>query len=122
MVRNTGCVIDPYRRYPTLLSSLLSTLRFEVDPSVRLEVETLLGTMGAINPEDFSSTAIPSLVGFAEISTSDAGGSVKFIGNRGSLRGLFAGTPRSQYNAAAVQLSKSSQDKNMQSMLRSGIG
>ncbi|KAJ8906325.1 hypothetical protein NDN08_002818 [Rhodosorus marinus] len=118
MVRNTGCVIDPYRRYPTLLSSLLSTLRFEVDPAVRLEVETLLGTMGAINPEDFSSTAIPSLVGFAEISTSDAGGSVKFIGNRGSLRGLFAGTPRSQYNVAAVQLSQGLAEKRVEARTR----
>lgn len=93
LVQNTGCVVDPYRRYPTLLSSLLSSLRFEVDVSVRLEVEALLGTVGAINPGDFKNAALPSLVGFSEISATESGGSVKYIGIKENERGVWENTP-----------------------------
>eukprot|EP00170_Pyropia_yezoensis_P001864 contig_7966_g1868 len=65
LVQNTGCVVEPYRRFRALLPSLLRTLRFESDASVRLDIEVLLGTLGAVDPDEFKYAALPSLAGTA---------------------------------------------------------
>lgn len=65
LVQNTGCVVEPYRRFRALLPSLLRTLRFESDASVRLDIEILLGTLGAVDPDEFKYAALPSLAGTA---------------------------------------------------------
>lgn len=65
LVQNTGFVVEPYRRFRALLPSLLRTLRFESDASVRLDIEVLLGTLGAVDPDEFKYAALPSLAGTA---------------------------------------------------------
>eukprot|EP00168_Porphyra_purpurea_P002178 TRINITY_DN1254_c0_g1_i5.p1 TRINITY_DN1254_c0_g1~~TRINITY_DN1254_c0_g1_i5.p1 ORF type:complete len:2806 (-),score=579.71 TRINITY_DN1254_c0_g1_i5:1523-9940(-) len=65
LVQNTGCVVEPYRLFRALLPSLLRTLRFESDSSVRLDIEILLGTLGAVDPDEFKYAALPSLAGTA---------------------------------------------------------
>lgn len=65
LVQNTGYVVEPYRRFRALLPSLLRTLRFESDASVRLDIEILLGTLGAVDPDEFKYAALPSLAGTA---------------------------------------------------------
>ena len=50
MVQRTGTVIEPYKRYPDLLGVLLKGLQVEQVPVIRLELLTVLGVLGAIDP------------------------------------------------------------------------
>lgn len=61
LVQNTGFVIKPYVEHPTLLPRLLELLRSETDAGVRLEVEALLGSLGAVDPNDHKYAALPIL-------------------------------------------------------------
>lgn len=45
--------VEPYRQYPALLPIVLNALRGEQKWGVRREVYRVLGTVGALNPEEF---------------------------------------------------------------------
>lgn len=61
LVQNTGFVIWPYVEHPTLLPRLLELLRSETDAGVRLEVEKLLGSLGAVDPDEHKYASLPLL-------------------------------------------------------------
>ena len=44
-------MIEPYKRYPDLLGVLLKGLQVEQVPDIRLELLTVLGVLGAIDPD-----------------------------------------------------------------------
>eukprot|EP00095_Tigriopus_kingsejongensis_P005635 maker-scaffold420_size176246-snap-gene-0.24 protein:Tk05635 transcript:maker-scaffold420_size176246-snap-gene-0.24-mRNA-1 annotation:"target of rapamycin" len=50
LILSTGCVVEPYHRYPTLLDTLLGFLRTEQRPSIRTKTLRLLGLLGALDP------------------------------------------------------------------------
>ncbi|XP_014662370.1 PREDICTED: serine/threonine-protein kinase mTOR-like [Priapulus caudatus] len=50
LVESTGYVVEPYKKYPTLLEVLLSFLKTEQSISIRREVIRVLGLMGALDP------------------------------------------------------------------------
>jgi serine/threonine-protein kinase mTOR len=47
---NTGCVVDPYQRYPTLLGTLMRLLKSEKSSHVRREIIRAMGILGALDP------------------------------------------------------------------------
>ncbi|CAJ0756312.1 13752_t:CDS:2, partial [Entrophospora sp. SA101] len=47
---NTGFVIEPYLKYPKLLSILINILKTELTPSIRRETIRLIGILGALDP------------------------------------------------------------------------
>lgn len=47
---NTGYVIEPYIKYPTLLDTLMTILKTEQSPNIRRETIKLLGILGALDP------------------------------------------------------------------------
>ena len=47
---NTGFVIEPYLKYPQLLSILINILKTELTPSIRRETIRLIGILGALDP------------------------------------------------------------------------
>jgi FKBP12-rapamycin complex-associated protein len=47
---NTGCVVDPYQRYPTLLGTLMRLLKTEKVLPVRRETIRTMGILGALDP------------------------------------------------------------------------
>jgi hypothetical protein len=53
IVENTSFVIEPYRRYPSLLKILFEYLQKENVESVRRETIKILGLIGAIDPYDY---------------------------------------------------------------------
>ena len=63
IVQNTGFVIKPYDEHPALLSGLINLLRNETDSSVRLEAEMLIGSLGAVDPDDHKYAALPMFLG-----------------------------------------------------------
>ncbi|KAK7093536.1 serine/threonine-protein kinase mTOR-like isoform X2 [Littorina saxatilis] len=50
LVESTGCVVEPYHKYPTLLEVLLNFLKTEQGPTIRREVIRVLGLLGALDP------------------------------------------------------------------------
>lgn len=47
---NTGWVVEPYLKYPSLLNLLIKILKTEQSPSIRKETVKLMGVLGAIDP------------------------------------------------------------------------
>ena len=45
MIESTGCVIEPYRKYPSLLDVLVNYLRTETSHSIRREAIRVIGAM-----------------------------------------------------------------------------
>lgn len=50
VVGSTGMVVEPYNRFPNLLTVLLNLMVTEPEHSVRKEVVRLLGLLGALDP------------------------------------------------------------------------
>jgi FKBP12-rapamycin complex-associated protein len=50
LVENTGCVTEPYVRYPNFLETLLNFLRTEQRGTIRGQTLRLLGLLGALDP------------------------------------------------------------------------
>ena len=50
LVAYSGCVIDPFVQYPTLLELLLHIIKTDQVPTVRQEAIRVLGTIGALDP------------------------------------------------------------------------
>lgn len=50
LVESTGYVIEPYKRYPSLLEVLLNFLKTEQATGIRREVIRVLGLLGALDP------------------------------------------------------------------------
>ncbi|XP_064598762.1 serine/threonine-protein kinase mTOR-like [Liolophura sinensis] len=50
MVESTGYVVEPYKKYPSLLEVLLNFLKTEQSPGIRREVIRVLGLLGALDP------------------------------------------------------------------------
>ncbi|EXX76507.1 Tor2p [Rhizophagus irregularis DAOM 197198w] len=50
LTSNTGFVIEPYQKYPQLLSILINILKTEQSPSIRRETVKLVGILGALDP------------------------------------------------------------------------
>ncbi|CAG8552522.1 7121_t:CDS:10 [Diversispora eburnea] len=50
LTSNTGFVIEPYQKYPKLLTILINILKTEQSPSIRRETVKLLGILGALDP------------------------------------------------------------------------
>ncbi len=63
LVQCTGYVIQPYSRFQRLLPGLLQLLSNENDAGLRLEIETLIGCLGAVDPSNHKDAALPSLAG-----------------------------------------------------------
>eukprot|EP00178_Gracilaria_changii_P005125 TRINITY_DN182_c0_g1_i3.p1 TRINITY_DN182_c0_g1~~TRINITY_DN182_c0_g1_i3.p1 ORF type:complete len:2630 (+),score=297.38 TRINITY_DN182_c0_g1_i3:758-8647(+) len=59
LVQNTGFVIKPYDAHPGLLPGLVQLLNVETDQKVRVEAETLIGSLGAVNPENHKYVNLP---------------------------------------------------------------
>ncbi|CAN8069739.1 unnamed protein product [Agarophyton chilense] len=59
LIQNTGFVIKPYDTHPGLLPGLVQLLTVETDQSVRLEAEILIGSLGAVNPENHKYANLP---------------------------------------------------------------
>jgi len=47
---NSGCVVEPFLKYPNLLDILINEIKTEQGPSIRLEVVKVLGIIGALDP------------------------------------------------------------------------
>lgn len=62
LVQCTGYVIQPYTKFARLLPGLLQLLSNESDAALRLEIETLIGCLGAVDPSNHRDAAIPSLI------------------------------------------------------------
>jgi hypothetical protein len=60
IVGSTGCVIDPYMRFPALLPSLLKLLDHEYPSELHVTVVELLGIMGALGPHAHMSNQVLS--------------------------------------------------------------
>ena len=63
IVKNTGFVIQPYDEHQALLCGLINFHRNETDSSVRLKAEMLIGSLGAVDPEDQKHVALPMFLG-----------------------------------------------------------
>lgn len=50
LVASTGYVVEPYRKYPTLLEVLLNFLKTEQNQGTRREAIRVLGLLGALDP------------------------------------------------------------------------
>lgn len=50
IVECTGCVIEPYKKYPTLMDILFGFLKSEQSQAIRRETIRVLGLLGAIDP------------------------------------------------------------------------
>jgi FKBP12-rapamycin complex-associated protein len=50
LVESTGCVIEPYQRFPSLLETLLGFLRTEQQGTIRAQTLRLIGLLGALDP------------------------------------------------------------------------
>lgn len=50
LTSNTGFVIEPYQKYPKLLTILINILKTEQSPSIRRETVKLVGILGALDP------------------------------------------------------------------------
>ena len=50
LVEATGCVSEPYTKYPQLLDTLLGFLRTEQRGPIRTQTLRLLGLLGAMDP------------------------------------------------------------------------
>ncbi|KAK3104575.1 hypothetical protein FSP39_005244 [Pinctada imbricata] len=50
LVESTGYVIEPYKKYPSLLGILLNFLKTEQSAGIRREVIRVLGLLGALDP------------------------------------------------------------------------
>ena len=50
LIESTGCVIQPYQEFPTLLELLLSFLKTEQLVTIRRETLRVLGLLGALDP------------------------------------------------------------------------
>jgi len=50
LTSNTGFVIEPYQKYPQLLSILINILKTEQSISIRRETVKLVGILGALDP------------------------------------------------------------------------
>nr|KAG5704724.1 hypothetical protein BaRGS_005180 [Batillaria attramentaria] len=53
LVESTGCVVEPYHKYPQLLEILLTFLKMEQAPTIRREVIRVLGLLGALDPHKY---------------------------------------------------------------------
>lgn len=73
LVQNTAFVIKPYAEHQALLPGLLEMLRVETDASVRMEVEALIGSLGAADPEKHKYAALPMFMGKQDSSKPTAG-------------------------------------------------
>lgn len=73
IVLNTGFVIKPYVDHIGLLPRLLELLRGESDAAVRLEVQALLGSLGAVDPEGHKYAALPNLMGSGDCARGPGG-------------------------------------------------
>jgi FKBP12-rapamycin complex-associated protein len=47
---NTGWVIEPYIKYPSLLNLLIKILKTEQSPAIRKETVKVMGVLGALDP------------------------------------------------------------------------
>lgn len=50
LTSNTGFVIEPYQKYPKLLTIIINILKTEQSPSIRRETVKLMGILGALDP------------------------------------------------------------------------
>ena len=50
LASNTGWVIEPYLKYPSLLDVLISILKTEQKHSIRMETMKVMGVLGALDP------------------------------------------------------------------------
>ncbi|CAI2178216.1 17365_t:CDS:10 [Funneliformis geosporum] len=66
LTSNTGFVIEPYQKYPQLLSILINILKTEQSTSIRRETVKLIGILGALDPYRHKIT-----IGSSEDSLSD---------------------------------------------------
>ncbi|CDF35341.1 unnamed protein product [Chondrus crispus] len=57
-VQNTAQAIKPYIEHPQLLPELIQSLQGEADEEVRLHAEILLGSLGAVDPDEHKHVAI----------------------------------------------------------------
>ncbi|KAG0345157.1 phosphatidylinositol kinase- protein kinase tor1 [Podila humilis] len=58
---NTGYVIDPYIKYPSLLDTLMTILKTEQSSTIRRETIKLLGILGALDPYRHKQMVIESV-------------------------------------------------------------
>ncbi|ORZ13215.1 armadillo-type protein [Absidia repens] len=63
LASNTGFVIEPYAKYPALLSILINILKTEQNATIRRETVKLMGILGALDPYRHKMNAID---GFSE--------------------------------------------------------
>ncbi|KAI8344851.1 armadillo-type protein [Chlamydoabsidia padenii] len=63
LASNTGFVIEPYAKYPALLSILINILKTEQNVTIRRETVKLMGILGALDPYRHKMNAID---GFSE--------------------------------------------------------
>lgn len=49
IMKNTGYVVLPYYRYPSIMEIVLSLIKNEVNPEIRFEVLRMIGCLGAID-------------------------------------------------------------------------
>ena len=89
ITQNTGYVIKPYSEHPDLLPGLLELLRVETDASVRLEAETLIGSLGAVNPDEHKYAAIPMYRGRRSAKGSSSGSHGRSLFKLDSQPGLL---------------------------------
>ncbi|CAG8530152.1 16586_t:CDS:10 [Funneliformis mosseae] len=66
LTSNTGFVIEPYQKYPQLLSIMINILKTEQSTSIRRETVKLIGILGALDPYRHKIT-----IGSSEDSLSD---------------------------------------------------
>ncbi|KAI0567624.1 Phosphatidylinositol 3-/4-kinase [Gracilaria domingensis] len=62
LVQNTGFVIKPYDAHRALLPGLVQLLTVETEQDVRLEAEILIGSLGAVNPENHKYVNLPRVL------------------------------------------------------------
>ncbi|KAI8098676.1 armadillo-type protein [Halteromyces radiatus] len=63
LASNTGFVIEPYTKYPALLSILINILKTEQNVAIRRETVKLMGILGALDPYRHKMNAVD---GFSE--------------------------------------------------------
>jgi serine/threonine-protein kinase mTOR len=59
IVGSTGCVVDPYMRFPALLPALLRLLDHEYPSELHVTIVELLGIMGALGPHTHMNNQVP---------------------------------------------------------------
>ncbi|PXF45649.1 Target of rapamycin [Gracilariopsis chorda] len=105
VVQNTGFVIKPYDAHRGLLPGLVQLLTVETDQNVRLEAEILIGSLGAVNPENHKYANLPRYLErqqFSQTRNLSIGSQ-----DRGTLRNYASYTSGVQLGASGTHLTSS---------------